>query len=68
MTNADTQAIPFLTSDGIHHSGVTKREYFTGLAMLGLLTASTDGEWTGIDAAAKQAVIEADALLKELEQ
>ena len=52
-----------------YHLGLTKREYFAGLAMQGLLTANdNDGEWSGCDAAAEQAVIEADALLKQLDK
>ena len=47
---------------------LTKREYFAAKALQGLLSATdASGEWSGVGAAAGQAVIEADALLAALE-
>lgn len=47
---------------GARYIGLTKREYFAGLAMQGLLA---NGDYTGVESAA---VVKADALLKELEK
>jgi hypothetical protein len=53
--------------DGI---GLTKREYFAGLAMQGLMTSQNqEGEWRhDIKTCAEISVKMADALLKELEK
>ena len=56
----------------IGYQGFTKREYFAGLAMQGLLVsqdpgaAFCDGSWTRV--VAQKAVEYADALLAELEK
>jgi hypothetical protein len=48
--------------------GLTKREYFAGLAMLGLSSAhDKNGNWTGLDCT-NEAVDIADALLKKLQE
>ena len=49
--------------------GLTKREYFAGLAMQGLMTSqNSEGEWRhSIIDAAKISVKMADELLKQLE-
>ena len=61
MKNGEQGA--FATSaDGCHQLGLTKREYFAGLAMQGLL-ASNDR-----DKVAYNAVKYANSLLKELEK
>lgn len=51
-------------------AGLTKREYFAGLAMQGLTTAcGEDGQWShNPEIAADAAVAYADALLAELEK
>ncbi len=46
------------------HFGLTKREYFAGLAMQGILA---DGETSKIPSIAKAAIIIADELLTQLE-
>jgi len=47
-------------------NGLTKREYFAGLAMQGLLSADTDCDWSDKDVAI-EAVATADSLLAALE-
>src|ERR1035437_6133224 len=47
----------------LHHSGLTKREFFAGLAMQGLLANTNPGD---IPSIAKMAVEAADALILEL--
>jgi len=60
---ADEPAIPVMDDGGYgQHYGLTKREYFAGLAMQGLLA---NGDYEGVESAA---VVKADALLKELEK
>jgi hypothetical protein len=49
-------------SESVHQAGLTKREYFAGLAMQGLCTTYSE------DLLVKRAVIVADALLAELEK
>jgi hypothetical protein len=64
----EPQAFQFGNNDFVS-PGLTKREYIAAMAMQGLLTAaSPDGTWSGISAAADQAVVEADALLAALEE
>lgn len=46
--------------------GLTKREYFAGLAMQGLLSHIGTASWTSSQIA-KQAVEQSDAILKQLE-
>lgn len=70
MENKDKAAFPL--GD---RKGLTKREYFAGLAMQGLL-ANNDGFYvdetekttTGFENKAKFCVLMADELLKQLEQ
>jgi hypothetical protein len=61
-------------NDGYHQDGLTKREYFDGLAMQGLLTRVPDRHNGETDLGvleslriAEEAVIMADALLNKLE-
>lgn len=70
LTNSHGGIDEFYSED----KGLTKREYFAGLAMQGIISskyyADFCNENAGVDndcAAAKMAVIHADALLKELE-
>ena len=50
-----------------HHKGLTKREYFAGLAMQGMLT-NRAYRLTPSTEMAKKAVLDADELLKALEE
>jgi hypothetical protein len=62
MKNGEQGA--FATSaDGCHQLGLTKREYFAGLAMQGTMTSSYS-----VNMIAEIAVKMADALLAELEK
>ena len=74
MKNADLPAMPQNNSETLcqqtgtphyMHSGLTKREYFAGLAMQGLLAKDDERAAKYISA---QAVENADALLAELER
>lgn len=47
--------------------GLTKREYFAAMAMQGLIASDVDGAMSHGNCA-KIAVLQADALLKELEK
>lgn len=63
-------AYPFVSEDGYPHVGLTKREYFAGLAMQGLLSNSSvikdnNGK---LDNYGKAAVELADALLEALNE
>lgn len=80
MNNADMPAMPTSTdmayhaqeTPGITGSGLTKREYFAGLALSGMCTDIVTAEERGYDAGpeqtARDAVKYADALLAELER
>ena len=88
MKNSDKPAFPiteeetnsvvnFITTNDIH-TGLTKREYFAGLAMQAMLSneelriaCMDDSGILGVsrdEAVARYSVMEADALLKQLEQ
>ena len=65
---ADEPAIPVMDDGGYgQHYGLTKREYFAGLAMQGLLA---NNNLADVEAShmAIWATMQADALLKELEK
>ncbi|WP_417436467.1 hypothetical protein [Idiomarina abyssalis] len=66
MTNADMPAMPVMDeSDWGQHYGLTKREYFAGLAMQGLLASGkfqVDGELS------REAWSAADQMLWQQEQ
>lgn len=75
MNNGYMPAMPCgIEKDGYHPGqrpecyGMTKREHYAGLAMLGLLSATnSDGDWAGVgENAAIEAVKMADSLLQEL--
>ena len=54
-----------------HYSGLTKREYFAGLAMQGLIAgrwACPDNVPNDVMTIVEQAVFHADELLKQLEE
>lgn len=72
MKNGQEPAFPIVIDDvsknQFVHTGLTKREYFAGLALQGMLAvyAGNDVNLPNIDAAAKQSIEYADALLAEL--
>lgn len=75
MNNADMPAMPQEWEayvEGGAPSGLTKREYFAGLAMQALVSDIVNAEANGYevtsDQTAKEAVSQADALLAELEK
>lgn len=71
MKNSDLPAMPHTTWDNDvdkvidQGNGLTKREYFAGLAMQGLLTLGTEQDRPQY---ARASVRMADALLAELEK
>ena len=69
MKNADMPAMPVFSDAHGYISGdakgLTKREYFAGLAMQGLLSGGISGSYEIISA---RSVGIADALLSELER
>ena len=77
MKNGAKPINPFVSADGTpyddNHLGLTKREYFAGLAMQGLLANCNGGMTSGgsrtfsPNEISKLAVIHADELLKQLE-
>lgn len=74
MKNAEQPINPTTSWNGfeeVAHLGLTKREYFAGLAMHGLLANSTIHEQHTRDAIewiADHAIRQADELLKQLEK
>ena len=69
MTNSDMPAMPQEWEAYVEAapSGLTKREYFAGLAMQSILAADTDQSYSS-GLIARQATEVADALLSALEQ
>ncbi|AHK11809.1 hypothetical protein S349_19 [Shewanella sp. phage 3/49] len=67
MKNADMPSMPVMDESDIHgqHYGLTKREHFAAMAMQGLCSHS--GDYHLAEDIAYDAVMYADALLKELE-
>lgn len=70
--NGKTNAFPFTEYPNQHELGLSKREYFAGLAMQGLLSSFTEkgasGMWgTESEETASAAIRFADELLKQLE-
>jgi hypothetical protein len=63
MNDADLPAMPFVESNGYVATGLSKREYFAGLAMQGLINDDANMRNTEV---ARRAVLTADALLAEL--
>jgi len=69
MNNSDRPAAPCKTTENtgepyykdVPHNGLTKREYFAGLALQGLLSKNGNATW-----AAEAAVNRANQLLREL--
>ena len=73
MNNADKEAFPRAGFSGPMGyskpvSGLTKREYFAAMAMQGLCANSIAGSHNKPNNLAIDAVMYADALLKELEK
>jgi len=71
MNNADMPAMPVTSDVDSYHGGMmlglTKREYFSGLAMQSIVAADTQMNMTE-DQISDCAVTQADSLLKRLEQ
>lgn len=66
MENFNNPAFP--TQDNkFYYGGLTKREYFAGLAMQGLLSHVGTASWSA-EKTAIESLSHADALLKELEK
>lgn len=57
-----------MSSSEPKHKGLTKREYFAGLAMQGLLSGPHADADCGIEGLAHDAALAADELLKALER
>lgn len=81
MKNSEQPIIPFISSNGTpydaNHLGLTKREYFAGLAMQGILSQYTEMAANGASTEhfggmqmniAIEAVNLADELLKQLDK
>ena len=71
MNNSDCPAMPFTQKPEYQHqeAGLTKREYFAGLAMQGILANDNVADGEGnlkASEVAKFTLLLADALLKEL--
>lgn len=82
MNNSDMPAMPVSAEQGLNIDseimrpkkyglpsgmGLTKREYFAGLAMQGFAADKTT-QWSSIEQIANSSVTLADALLEELER
>ena len=57
---------PMLDNIKVKTKGLTKREYFAGLAMQGLL--AKEGVWSSDEILAQRSIEIADELLKQLEK
>ena len=62
-TEPNDVAYPVVMPNGELYPGLTKREYFAGLAMQGNISASRDWTYTQ---EAEAAILSADALIAEL--
>lgn len=67
-TREETELLGFPAVSTKHHSGLTKREYFAGLAMQGLLAHTGGPSIYANTTTVSEAVYFADALLAELEK
>ena len=65
--NSEERAFPFLTSDDCGDFGITKREYFAGFAMQGLLAHDHTVLWNK-EKLCEQSIFHADELLKQLSE
>jgi len=68
VSNGDSPANPINSAMGLKYEGLTKREYFAGLAMQGLISYYGSENNTAPEACAKRTLEMTDALLKELEK
>jgi hypothetical protein len=71
MENGKQKAFPFLNSGGYGDLGLTKREYFAGLAMQGIFASNVEGLALGridIKGLVEMSVIASDELLKQLDK
>jgi len=66
MKNSTTSAFPHDNDNPWYYQGLTKREYFAGLAMQSMI-ATWAREEDQMTACAKLAINAADALLKQLD-
>jgi hypothetical protein len=69
MKNGKQPAFTGIVNEA-YQAGLTKREYFAGLAMQGILASNTEGLAIGridIKGYAEMSIMAADALLAELE-
>lgn len=71
MENGKLSAYPCDNNNDKNHLGLTKREYFAGLAMQGLLATNDKGVFDTIEdfykKAAEHSIKLADELLKQLD-
>ena len=68
MTNIDiTDTVFPIPNEGVYEQGLTKREYFAGLALQGLLVNAERNSLSFLNAH-KEAVRQADLLLEELDK
>jgi len=72
MENGKQPIVPFLSNEGTpydsNHLGLTKREYFAGLAMQGLMPIWSSNNPSHISECVKRSIMFADELLKQLEK
>lgn len=69
MSDKHSPAFPAIDgSTAFYERGLTKREYFAGLALQGLLASLGQHDVTHYDELASDAVMAADALLTELKK
>ena len=69
MENGQQKAHPFINKNGDAEQGLTKREYFAGLAMQSSIQYALENDLTDIfSTIASDSVKYADALLKELDR
>lgn len=67
MLNKDEPAHPVVVhNSGIHKYGLTKREYFAGLALQGFITADAEDNYSYTELS-ERSVKAADTLLQELD-
>ena len=64
-TNADSSAFSCATDSGVMREGLSKREYFAGLAMQGMLANKDASDFTSFTTA-EVAIRYADELLEQL--
>jgi hypothetical protein len=72
MKNSEQPIMPFFLEKGIVHPyqlfGLTKREYFTAMAMQGLISNAPNGHLSNTKEGVQLALSWADETLKQLEE